>query len=383
MKVRKILREIASFTLFILSWLVPKQKNRILFLPRHSKGEFSGNLKPLFLHAYSESTYANLTCIWITDKQHIADDLSKAGFNVTLSTRRPIWQLLRADWIFLDAGQDGKYLRGNFKVVQVWHGTGFKKLGKLDTINTPRPWLGFDFVNWKLVLAGSAEDKKRKELCFPGAHVEITGSPRNDYFFTPDETSIHDELEIPLGKRIITYAPTWRDNNSAKAFSSNLWKHISHLMHETNSIFIIKRHPYDNVLTVPAGFEHILDLTHKVKDVQKLLKITDILISDYSGIITDYAITKRPIINYMYDYDAYIAQCREFYYDLKSILPGYICQTEEELLTAIADLSWFETPKYTSQYAKFLDMFHLYFDGESTKRTWETFLKLHQNQLRT
>ena len=75
--------------------------------------------------------------------------------------------------------------------------------------------------------------------------------------------------------------------------------------------------------------------------VNELLKISDILISDYSGIIFDYSIFERPIFSFAYDYEKYL-ELRGCYIDITKELPNGICKTEDELLEKVSNRNYEE-----------------------------------------
>lgn len=95
---------------------------------------------------------------------------------------------------------------------------------------------------------------------------------------------------------------------------------------------------------------------------------TDILITDYSSIVTDFILTERPIIFYFFDYEDYINHSRKFYYDLLSILPGPFAYDEWELYNLLLNIDWFQDPNYIKRYQAFINMFHEYKDGRSCLR---------------
>jgi len=92
------------------------------------------------------------------------------------------------------------------------------------------------------------------------------------------------------------------------------------------------------------------------------------LISDYSGIVSDFVLTERPILFYVYDYDDYVKNCRTFTYDLKKLLPGPFIYNEDVLLQYICDIKWFDDKLYKNRYLKFKELFQKYDDDKSSFR---------------
>ena len=86
-------------------------------------------------------------------------------------------------------------------------------------------------------------------------------------------------------------------------------------------------------------------------NLNELMKISDILVSDYSSIIFDYSILKRPIYSYAYDYEEY-SEKRGMYIDIKNELPNGICTEEDELLEKIANCNFEEEKEKTERFSK-------------------------------
>src|SRR5699024_10867868 len=129
-------------------------------------------------------------------------------------------------------------------------------------------------------------------------------------------------------------------------------------------------------LKIPGHYSNIDDWSEKIDDVQNLLLITDLLISDYSSIVTDFVLTGRPILTYAYDFEVFKQKCRSIYYDLNVILPRPLVKEEEELLEKIKDRHWCSSPQVKSSYENFRKTFHSYLDGDSGRRVMEAILNL-------
>src|SRR5699024_1529016 len=132
---------------------------------------------------------------------------------------------------------------------------------------------------------------------------------------------IKEKYQLSRFSNIITYAPTFRDHETFEPFSSDFWSELNNLMVEKNECLLIKKHPSDKLLKIPNSFSNVQDVSSLIDDMQELLLITDILITDYSSISTDFALTNRPILIYVYDFEPYLATCRKMIYDLEETLP--------------------------------------------------------------
>lgn len=112
-------------------------------------------------------------------------------------------------------------------------------------------------------------------------------------------------------------------------------------------------------------------------DINELYAISDLLITDYSSVFFDYANLKRPVIFYMYDYQQYKNEMRDFYLEERE-LPGPIVQTEEELL-GLLDGEW-SFPSYIETYEKFNEKFNPYREGDGSRIVWETVLSRKERE---
>ena len=165
-----------------------------------------------------------------------------------------------------------------------------------------------------------------------------TGYPRNDFIVNATQEqilSIKKRLQLPMDKKIILYAPTWRDNSYVSAGYTfelkadfRLWKKIlgeDFIVLFKPHYLIINKYQDDPSL---KGFLYSISAT---AEINELYVISDILITDYSSVFFDYAILKRPMYFYMYDLENYASDLRGFYLDITKDLPGEIYRSEEKL----------------------------------------------------
>src|SRR5699024_2288495 len=175
---------------------------------------------------------------------------------------------------------------------------------------------------------------------------------------------------------IIAYAPTFRDHPTQPPFSDSFYKELQHYLQKTNGILVIKKHPVDKFLKLNKEYPNIKDLSANISDIQDLLVVADLLISDYSSVSTDFSLTGRPILIYAYDLQAYIENCRTLYYDLEAVLPQPFVKEERELLDKIRNLEWVEQLEIKESYTRFRNSFHKYTDGKSSQRVVQEIKKL-------
>jgi len=375
---KKFLKDLFFYVIGILSYVVPKEKNLYVYIPVHDKIKFSGNIKALFL--YSAANHPEIKNVLITTNPKIYDEVKKMGYRAIHSRLKAVWVVLKAEHLIIDATTNTLFF-GRFSIIQLWHGTGFKNIGLLNNNITKSDLKKFykHYNKYRFVVATSKDDVIRKNDSFGKKLALVIGSPRNDFFFS-DKVQvgvIKKKYEISNFEKIITYAPTFRDFETIPPFTDGFWIKLNELLKQQNVVFVIKKHPWDKYLSVPDNFSNIKDLSVLVSDVQELLLVSDVLVSDYSGIMTDFAITNKPIIVYNYDYEQYKEICRTMYYDLEEILPKPFVKDENDLLEKISDLSWTQEILAKESYASFRNKFHYFLDGNSSERVLAEIMNLN------
>ncbi|MGL5692955.1 MAG: CDP-glycerol glycerophosphotransferase family protein, partial [Peptostreptococcaceae bacterium] len=136
-------------------------------------------------------------------------------------------------------------------------------------------------------------------------------------------------------------------------------------------VIILKLHPIvdEKSVVIPDEYkDKVLNLT-RYKEINDLLIITDILITDYSSVVFEYALLDRPMIMFAYDLDSYINE-RNFYYEYKDFVPGPIVYTNEQIIDLVKDNS-FDLEKVKEFKHKFFEDV----DGKATKRIVEYLIK--------
>lgn len=380
---KKKLRYLYDLFIGALTWVVPKKKNYLVFLPLHEKNKFSDNIKELILHTH-ENHYAEYKTCLLCYTVKVEQEAENKGLDTATNEISRVWALLRADHIILDA-YTKRFKYGKYSFIQLWHGIGFKHVGllreNLNKKNKNRVSRYNRIYNkCQFIVCSSKSNKERQEKAFGINRGIVTGYPRNDIFFKSDIGGIKEKLKKKYGlsdyNRVIAYTPTYRDSNTLSPFTNNFWKKLQKFLKNEKALFLIKKHPWDRHLKVPDNFSNIKDLSTKINNTQELLLMTDLLITDYSSIMTDFAITGRPILLYTYDMEEYLANCRTFYYDIKEILPKPFIYDEKELLSKIKDSAWQQDSEVQESYKNFQQKFHQYLDGNSSKRVMEEIKKL-------
>ncbi len=378
---------VLDILLSFLSYLIPKKQGLIVFTSHYGE-KYKNNSKYLFeylnsnLDLENKLNEGNFLFIWATRSKEVYKSLLERNLKCSYTySLKHIYYILRSESFVIDNSLKGIFFTnvfsflGRFNVIQLWHGTGFKKIvhqdKKVNFIKKVYYFMRSSTIN--KVIASSECDKSKKQAAFINDNVIITGNPHDDIFFekTLVKTNYGKKLNFKSYNKIILYAPTFRDNNFIEPFSSSFYQRLSSFLDRKNYFFLIKKHPYDDNFKVPNNYENIVDITPFISDVHDLLIDIDLLISDYSSLITSFIFTNKPILFYIYDYKNYVKNSREFYYDnLLDLLPGPLINNEDKLIHHIENESWFYSESNMKKYNSFKNKFHKFQNGGFSKRVF-------------
>lgn len=276
-------------------------------------------------------------------------------------------------------------------MVQCWHGTPLKRLrndiientrNAMNTLDDFRRKNNLDTIRYDYFVSPSRFATKKfttafalKELGKEDILLE-TGYPRNDYLhtFTDSDTKrIKDDLGIPDDKRVLLYAPTWRDDQHEDELGYVYQPPIDfgYLRQQIGKEWVIlfRTHYLISNQFDFSAFEGFVYNVSQIDDIKELYIVSDAIMTDYSSVLFDYANLNRPMIFYMYDREHYEEQLRGFYLDI-SELPGAIITTEQELMPILRDLPAYQQ-RHTAKYKEFAEKFVYLDDGRSAKRVIE------------
>lgn len=268
--------------------------------------------------------------------------------------------------------------------IQTWHGTPLKRLRydiKCDgsVLNTVKEIKNRNDIDVKRIdyflspsqfctnvfsSAFNLDNLNKKDI------IIENGYPRNEKLFKDNNIDlIKDKLNISKDKKIIMYAPTFRDNEheSGLGYTYKLNIDFDILKKEFGKEYIILFRTHYFVAN-SFNFDKYKDFIYNVSnydDVNDLYLISDILITDYSSVFFDYANLKKPILFYMYDLDLYKNKLRDFYIDL-STLPGPIIKKENDLIDEIKNIDSYNK-KYKNKYIEFNNTYN-YLDNANASK---------------
>ncbi|GAA2831430.1 CDP-glycerol glycerophosphotransferase family protein [Nonomuraea rubra] len=257
-------------------------------------------------------------------------------------------------------------------VLQTWHGTPAKLIGndQPHMQRDPRPPIwhrqAAEVRGWDLLLSQSpwATPVLRKAFGYKGEILE-SGLPRNDVLNSPDRdalaAAVRERLGLAEGKRVVLYAPTWRDYDRKNAMVKLDLAKAREALGADHEI-LVRAHPMQAMPAVP---DIARDVT-TYPDLADLLLVADVLVTDYSSVMFDFAATGKPIVLYGYDLAKYSSK-RGLYLDLPEQAPGPLLSTSAEVVEALRSIDEVAAA-HADRYDAFRATFAPRDDGKATAR---------------
>lgn len=271
--------------------------------------------------------------------------------------------------------------RDDIKLFQLWHACGafktfgFTRLGKKGGPKQTDP--NHRMYDYAIVSSQEIAKHYAEGFGLSDENVVATGIPRTDIFMDKEyaskiRSSFYERYPQLKNKKIMLFAPTFRGNGQMSAFyptdAFDIEKAYEGLGGEY--AILIKLHPFcEERFEIPEKYsDMIIDMSDE-DELNDLLFVTDLLVTDYSSVIFEASLLNIPMMFYAFDLYDYIAS-RDFYYDFEGFVPGKIVFSENELINAINKKD-FESEKVDGFKNKFFDDL----DGKSSERVTDLILE--------
>lgn len=340
---------------------------------------------PKYIYEYMQRNYPKLNYIWVfnnPDKNVIVgnadkvkkgskeyyDAYSKAKFWVT-NARLPLYLNKKENQIY----------------IQTWHGTPLKRLANdmkvvrmpgTTTANYKKNFYA-ETTRWDYLVSPNRyssnifktafwmDEERTWEIGYPRNDVLVNRSNDQEYI-----NQIKKDLNLPEDKKVIMYAPTWRDDEFVKKgqYLFDLKINLENLQKELgeNYVILLRMHYLiANALDLNGYEDFAIDVSN-YSDISELYLISDALITDYSSVMFDFGILKRPQYFFAYDIEKYDKGLRGFYMDYMNDLPGEIITDEFKLAEELKNIDEHKE-KYKDKIEKFYEKFCSLEKGQSSK----------------
>ena len=387
---------VGIFIITPVSYLFPKKKNLFIFIGG-SDGRFRDNVKYLYLHL-RRSAHDQVEFYFLTANRQVYEALREKRLPVLLYPKpATLFLMLRTSVLIVDNftwiyGRKYHFFMKAF-IVQLWHGCSIKSLGLDNSFvkQTLKPlWrrtlytLKGRFPLYDMLLSTSAiNTEKIFTPAFRFKEIIESGYPRNDILLAePDELDLigtdNEVLEKAEalknnGRKILLYAPTFRDTGQGDDFLEQEALDMDKLdeFAGQNDLWVVfKVHPFREL---PADFNRYANLIKYDDngDVYPLLPMVDLLITDYSSIFFDFLYLDKPIVFFPYDLEKYIRKDRNLKYDYNWVTPGPKCTNQADLHTLILKCLAHDEDKHRSKRSEIFDMSFSHKTGSASAQIWK------------
>ncbi|WP_326792366.1 CDP-glycerol glycerophosphotransferase family protein [Streptomyces sp. NBC_00841] len=321
-------------------------------LPLRDTVLYTGGDSPRAVHHELVRRGVEFEHLWVTDGRqgHLPPtavpvvEHSTAWYEALARARRIVTADQLPEWFERRPGQT---------VVQTWHGAPLGRFGTdlTDSLYADHHHLAslpHRAAQWSVLVSPSswATPHLRRALAYDGEVLEA-GSPANDLLFAADREKtaerVRRRLGIPAGRQVVLYAPTYRDHLAHAAADAGSHRcrwdpaldpsALSEALGDTHSV-LVRRHPRVTG-SVPDG-PHVRDVSAH-PDTAELLLIADVLVTDYAGLMFDFAHTGRPMLFHTYDLEHYRDTVRGFCLDFETRAPGPLLVGTDEIARALGN----------------------------------------------
>src|SRR5699024_3034663 len=325
------------------------RKDNLVFFESFLGKNYSDN--PKYIYEYLDAHYPEYKTVWSFNEKTTIPGKAKQVQRFSL---RYFYTLARAKyWVnnsrmpyYLQKRKEGVYL-------QTWHGTPLKRLVfdmddvylagsqdyKANFYTQSRRW---DYLN-----SANAFSTKifKRSFQYDNPMLEY-GYTRNDILYkrnnTDDIMNLKKKLGIPTDKKVVLYAPTWRDDDyvARGQYNFNLELDLKDMKKQLGEqyIIIVRTHSLVSEMLDLSAYEGFAFNFSNYDDIAELYLVSDIMITDYSSVFFDYANLKRPILFFTFDLEKYRDKLRGFYLDIENELPGPLLKTSDEVMNAIKNI---------------------------------------------
>lgn len=351
---------------FYLSRLFPRDKRKVFLIATHDDSP-EGNVG--IVAKAIERKYSDHKLIWFTRKDRITNPLN---FFV-----KKAYHLATSSYVFLDNEfLPMAYLKFDkaVRVVQLWHGTGtIKKFGQDANTGSLKnlEYRANQRITHLIVNSEAVKPEYASAFGIGEERIYVLGLPRTDLlldevFMEKKREAFWNEYPSLREKRCILYAPTFRDDEVDEPKIHLDLERLSTELSPEEAV-LIRLHPHvaeriGDVLE-KGKWKNIINVSG-YSGVTTLLAVSDVLVTDYSSIVFEYCLRKKPMIFYAYDLEHFEVEGRSFYRDYRKFVPGRIVMDQEELMKQLGEQDISENMRFVRE------MFDV-LDGNSTKRLLE------------
>lgn len=379
--IKKYIKKAVRWGYRVLTKVCKVQKDVIVFESNLGRN-YTGNPRYIYEEMVRQGLDKEYKCYFIFND--MATSIPGSGKKIK-RVRIKYFYIMAIAGIWVCDSRLPRYMikREETQYIQTWHGTPLKKLAlDMDDVSMAGEAkiesYKKNFYNntqtWDFLISQNSFSTEifRRAFAFDKTMLEV-GYPRNDTLVNDNNEAyiikLKHKLGLPKDKKIILYAPTWRDDEfygkGKYKFSPKMAFNMVREQLENEYVMIVKYHYLIMDDIDWSGFEGFIydyDLSY---DIAELYLVSDLLITDYSSVMFDYSLLKRPMFFYAYDLENYKNNLRGFYFDFIQEAPGPISLTTEDL---IDDIKNYRPEEYVEKYKAFSQKYNHLDDGTASKQ---------------
>lgn len=396
---RKIVRSLKIF-LTKLNYLKYKLKYKVddkkIFFEVYDGRNYTCSPKAIYEKMLTMKEFKDFKFIWAFNNPSKHDIIKDKRLTIVKTKTKDYYKNISSSkyWIVNSILDECITKKKGQVYVQCWHGTPLKRLrydievngAVLNTVEEIRKRNDRDASKFDYFISPSKYCTEKFTSAFNLINlgkkdiIIEEGYPRNDSLFNrskKDIDKIKEKLGIPKDKKVICYLPTFRDNQhtSGVGYTYDLAIDFDSLKKKFGKDYVILFKPHyfiANKIDL-SKYKNFVYNVASYDEINDIYLVSDLLITDYSSVFFDYANLNRPVMFYMYDYDDYKNNLRDFYISLNE-LPGPITKTQKELEDYITNIDK-SISKYKKTYEKFNDKYNYLDDGNASERVIRVIFK--------
>ena len=312
--------------------------------------------------------------VWLVEREAL-DQVPESEEAVVVGTWK-YYEVLATAAILVDNSNFPNFVRHRKGAthLQTKHGTPLKSMGLDVADRLPSGQMDFDKLmsrvdRWDFILSSNRYSSEVWARAFPARFETLEyGYPRNDLFFGDVATisnEVRDTLGIDRSATVVLYAPTFRDHRALPKLDIDLASFGESL--PDDMVLLVRAHYLDEDFELDTSNleANIIDVS-RYPDVQKLAVAADVLVTDYSSIMFDYANLGRPIVVFAPDWETY-CDVRGVYFDILESPPGRVVRTQEDLEAVLIGGDFDDAPSQEAL-AAFREKFCEFDDGHAAER---------------
>ena len=366
---------------FCLFWVFPIKRNKLFVTHFNGKG-YSDNPKYLCEEILSRNLDVDIVWMVYLDEHKPSAFPPLVRFVPKYSLRTLYEFATSAVWINDVRMDDYVRKRKGQKYIQTWHGGFALKKVEADVPKSPKWYVkasGNDSKMADIFVSGSKIQSEVYRSAFRySGHILEVGYPRNDLLVIPERLSeiksdiyskLQFDIHLPENKKILLYAPTFRKDLLYSDSNPDFINWMSGVSNIFGGEWVILLRLHPNIIksvdtSSLCDSINVFDVS-SYPDMQELLAVADILVTDYSSCMFDFGLTKRPCFLYAPDVETYASDDRGFYIQL-SELPFQLYKSNDEFMRGIAS---FDSTEYQKDLSHFYEKYGSFEKGDAAKKT--------------